>query len=82
MTIKRRCLLAWIKTLVCKFFVLCEFCHRCGVRQPLVWWCDNHHLWSEVTGCHENGIVCPKCFDELAKKRGLMLKWHPRIERR
>ena len=80
MTIKRMCLLAWLKTLLAKVVLVDEFCHRCGVEQPLVWWCEDQRLWTEITGCHENGILCPDCFNKLAKNRGLLIKWFPKIE--
>ena len=82
MTIKRRCLLAWLKTLLAKAMLVDEFCHRCGVEQPLVWWCDNPHMWTEITGGHDNCILCPKCFDDMAKERGLLLKWYPKVDGR
>lgn len=80
MTIKRMCLLAWLKTLLAKVMLVDEFCHRCGVTQPLVWWCESPQMWTEITGCHENGILCPKCFDDMAKDRKLLLKWYPRVD--
>lgn len=68
-------LLARIKTLVCRFTCLIEFCHRCGVRQPLVWWCESDPLWREVTGCDVGGIYCPRCFDALARRKGIAVRW-------
>ena len=68
------CLSARIKSLLCKAFLLIEFCHRCGIRQPLIWWCEDNKLWEEVTGS-KNGIYCPKCFDCLATKKGIAIRW-------
>lgn len=70
------CLLAKIKSLLCRFMLVGEFCHRCGIQQPLVWWCegvDHCSLWAEVAGPH--GILCPKCFDRLARKRGIAIRF-------
>lgn len=75
------CLLAKIKSFLCRFVILIEFCHRCGIRQPLVWWCDSNELWEEVTG-KKNSIYCPKCFDILAEQKGITLQWHVQEEYR
>ena len=71
-------LLAKVKTLICRsrLIILIEFCHHCGRRQPLVWWCDDYKLWQEVTGCQQNGIYCPRCFDRMAARKGILLKWY------
>ncbi len=61
---------------------LIEYCEVCGIRQPLVWWSPND-LWEELTGHatpkgdNAGGILCPRCFDDRAKSRGLLLRWHP-----
>lgn len=67
-------ILAKIKTQLSKHFLIIEFCHTCGVKQPLVWWCKSNELWKEITG-NDNGIYCPKCFDVLANKKGIAIRW-------
>lgn len=67
--------LAKLKSLLCRYMVMIEFCRRCGARQPLVWWCQSDALWREVTGQRSNGIYCPKCFDRLALRKGITLRW-------
>lgn len=80
-------LICWLKTRLARWTTVIEFCHDCGVRQPLVWWADNS-LWSEVTGAkpvdgdNMPGILCPNCFDRRADKMGLLLFWRPEIENR
>ncbi len=41
---------------------------------PLIWWCESNELWREVTG-HEEGVYCPRCFDVMAKEKGIHLLW-------
>lgn len=65
-----------LKQLAAHFMLVIEFCHRCGVRMPLVWRAPDP-LWAEVGS--EWGVLCPKCFDELARRKGLgVLLWEPR----
>jgi hypothetical protein len=69
-------ILAWIKKQLVKIVLLTEFCHDCGVEQPLVWWCSSDDLWREVTGYTKgNGILCPKCFDKRAEKKKISIRW-------
>lgn len=78
---------AWFKGRWCRLFTIIEYCHDCGVRQPLVWWSDND-LWHEVTGepyiSGDNmaGVLCPKCFDVRCQKLGILLRWMPTVEHR
>jgi hypothetical protein len=65
---------------------LIEFCHDCGVRQPVVWWADNS-LWAKVTDekvydslGNMAGVLCPTCFDHRATAKGLFLRWTPRVD--
>ncbi len=78
----------WIKHLICLLgfgSTLIEYCHDCGIRQPVYWWCDNS-LWSQITGeqpvvgDNMSGILCPACFDQRANVLGLLLKWTPTVE--
>ena len=72
----KMCILARIKTLLAQRFLIIECCYRCGIRQPLVWWCSNDELWREVTNFKEgNGIYCPNCFDRMAKEKGIAIRW-------
>jgi hypothetical protein len=54
---------------------LIEYCKRCGRRQPLVWSAPDA-LWLAVNGS-EHGVLCPKCFDDLAHRQGTFLRWMP-----
>jgi hypothetical protein len=69
---------ALAKDLLCRIglgSLLIEYCDDCGIRQPLVWWCNDKQLWSEITG--GVGTHCPKCFDARAAKLGIHLRWYP-----
>jgi len=44
-------------------------CQRCGGRNLLAWYADND-TWNEVTDDMAS-IICPICFGEIAKERGL-----------
>ena len=63
---------------------LIEYCEVCGVRQPLVWWSPDA-LGTELTGSapvegdNMPGILCPRCFDNRAAQRGIMLRWRPSV---
>jgi len=67
--------------------MLIEYCEDCGVRQPHVWWSPND-LWAELTGYgtptgdNAAGILCPRCFDLRASRRGIILQWHPSVAQR
>lgn len=65
--------LAKIKTRLCRYMVLIEFCHRCGRKQELTWWCASNEMYEEIAG--RATILCPKCFDIEASKRGLPIQW-------
>ncbi len=54
-----------------------EYCDDCGVKQPLVWWCEDEKLWNAVVG---KGALCPKCFDDRATAKGFFLRWYPKDE--
>ena len=49
-----------------------EFCHRCGRHQSIVWHADDK-LWNKVAGSYP--VLCPKCFDDLAFKKRIGLRW-------
>jgi hypothetical protein len=60
-----------------------ETCNRCG-RRYLLWWCPDNELFARVTGReyhppYVGGLYCPRCFDKLARKQGLVLEWNPRV---
>lgn len=71
--------LAKVKSLLCRLFVLTEFCHRCGKTQPVIWWAEDW-LWAEVTG--NEGIWCPNCFDAEGRRKGISVRWRPDFEYR
>lgn len=69
------------KNLLCRLNLghwLIEYCDGCGSRQPLVWWSDSA-LWLAVVG-ERGGVLCPCCFDIMARKKGLFLRWYPQDE--
>lgn len=73
------------KWLICKLHLagmvnLVEYCDDCGVRQPLVWYSADQ-VWREVTG-EVGGVLCPRCFNDRAGRKGLLLYWSPVIEHR
>ena len=55
-----------IKTIWSKFFPKIEFCHRCGIDQPVVWWAVPY-VWEKA--CDGYNVLCPYCFDKLWYKR-------------
>lgn len=57
--------------------LLVEYCNRCGVKQPIVWWCRNTELWIKVNGTMA-GALCPECFDRGAAELGVFIRWYPR----
>lgn len=52
---------------------LVEFCQVCGREQPLVWSAPDA-LWLELSA-DKWEVLCPECFDRLASKRRLRLRW-------
>ena len=64
------------KTLLARFVLLAEFCHRCGKRQRLVW-----HAPDDVFARHRGGynVLCPDCFSRHAERHGLSLVWDPKV---
>ena len=64
-----------IKRIAARHMLIIEYCHDCGVKQPLVWKADEE-LWASVTGKTDgSGILCPKCFDIRAEKIGILVYW-------
>lgn len=45
-----------------------EVCHSCGRSNPI--WSAENDLWNEVNGSPA-GIICPTCFGEAAKWKGV-----------
>lgn len=63
-----------------------ESCQECG-RAYLLWWADDA-LYERVTGRGRfangesaPGLFCLDCFDKMAEKRGVVLKWKPEVFR-
>jgi hypothetical protein len=64
-----------------------ETCRECGRRQPLTWWCMDNRLYARlvrpdvgewpISGEGVGGVVCPRCFDRLARAAGVLLMWQP-----
>ena len=78
-------MLAWIKSILCRYMTIIEYCHDCGIRQPLVWMAPNE-LWSEVMdetpvqGDNMPGVCCPRCFNRRAEEKGIVILWQPVID--
>lgn len=45
-----------------------KICEHCGGDNPT--WSADNGLWNEVNGS-PNGIMCPKCFEEMAENKGI-----------
>jgi len=55
-----------------------ELCRFCDKRYLTVWRAPDY-LWEKMTGIKNgSGLMCPKCFDELARKEGIELYWECR----
>ena len=60
---------------------LVQFCDRCGksgANWPR-WWADTV-LWEQIAGNvngHHHGCFCPTCFTDLAKEKGIRIRWIP-----
>lgn len=68
------------KTVFARWFTVIEFCHDCGVRQPVVWTADDE-LWCDVANEPEGGgVLCPACFDRRAQEKCIFLRWIPKPE--
>ena len=73
----------FMKRILCRFIVVIEFCHDCGVRQPIFWWADAE-LWEAVMErpSGAGGVVCPSCFDRRAGQKGVgLIRWMPARDR-
>ena len=52
-----------------------ELCFLCRERYLIVWQAPDR-LWKEITGFnYGGGLLCPLCFDKLARKRKVQLYW-------
>lgn len=51
-----------------------EKCERCGRRYSIAWSAPDE-IWKLVTGHGEEGLLCPYCFDEMARGKGIILAW-------
>ena len=53
-----------------------EKCQFCGNLYKTVWECTSNKIWDEVTGKKDgSGLFCPKCFEEMARKKNIILNW-------
>jgi hypothetical protein len=72
--------LAYVKSILCRFMLLHEFCKCCGRRVDVVWETSDE-LWREVVG--DPGTVrCIECFDREARTTGTLLRWIPILDER
>jgi hypothetical protein len=52
-----------------------EICNFCGSKVEYIWWSDDY-LWKILTGYKNGeGISCMKCFEKLAQKHKLLIRW-------
>ena len=52
-----------------------ERCQVCGMNYLIVWKAPDS-LWLELTGRRDgSGLICPQCFDILAREKGIELYW-------
>ena len=79
--------LAKIKLFLKDFYLLDQFCHLCG-RKAWPPWHTSNELWIETIGIKlSNGgiiydsktILCIKCFDHMARKKGIDLVWTAKL---
>jgi hypothetical protein len=72
-----------------------EMCHDCGGRvmpHTRSWWETDNDLWIEVVApkhieigkTHRvgGGVLCPPCFTDRARAKGISISWHARVEAR
>ena len=53
-----------------------ELCRNCNHRYLTIWRAPDD-LWKKVTSIQdESGLLCPKCFDKLARDKGIDLYWN------
>lgn len=70
----------WVKRVLRRWFLLVEYCDACGVQQPVIWYATDE-LW-ESLGLMSNGIFCPYCFDKIASKQHILIRWTPTVEQK
>lgn len=51
-------------------------CQRCGSANP-TWYAEND-LFNKVNGS-PNGIMCPCCFELMAKEKGITVFFKPEV---
>lgn len=62
----------------------CELCQGCGRRimaHTGSWWHADDDLWLDVHGS-EAGTLCPRCFTEDAKRKGISVYWQATVDER
>lgn len=63
-----------------------ELCYDCGCRyNRTLWWAPNE-LWTELVTARPGdasgyapGLLCPGCFNDRAKRAGIVLTWTPMV---
>lgn len=60
-----------------------ETCDHCGRKNaPTIggtWWAADDETWVAVMG-HKGGCLCPRCFTEAAKRRGIHVYWKAALD--
>ena len=52
---------------------ICELCKH----EYHIAWDAPDHIWQTISGHTDNsGLLCPTCFDTLARLKGVILIWH------
>jgi hypothetical protein len=54
-----------------------ETCQQCNAAYREVWWAPDD-VWNEVSG--DYNLLCPGCFDQLAREKGIYLHWGCKAE--
>lgn len=53
-----------------------EHCQACGQPYAYIWAAPGDDLWERVTGRTDgSGLLCIRCFDNLARSVGIVLHW-------
>lgn len=56
----------------------CEHCDVCGFPYQTVWRVSDT-IWEQVIGDLNINLICPSCFDVIAREIGLELFWEASI---
>ena len=64
-----------IKNILSKYFLLNEYCKRCGKRNRYTWFDAENNTWENVTHMEDKcNVLCWGCFNKMAIKKHIDLK--------